>query len=494
MVRAVNEAPRTKPELLPTGAKIARQAFWAAADNWTQQASQLIAFLVIGNIVGPDLFGAMAMAFVYVLFVHAFLVDGFSEAIVQRQRIEPAHFDAAFWLLLTLGIVATGASYFGAVLVAAFFGQEVLVEIVRWLSLSFVIVGVCSLQQNILRRRLAFRALAVRSFVAYGGSAVIGIVLAFRGYGLWSLIIYQLSQRALDLLMLSLQCHWRPRLRYSAAHLKDLVHFGVNNTGFRVISYVGQQVERILVGLFLGATEIGLYGMARRIVNNASYAMTGVLNNVVLSVLSRQQKDSALLKRTLSKATHLTSLVTFPAFGGLTVVAPDLIRAMLRPEWGGLVVIVQILSFSGISHCLSFYLGTALRAVGRADLIFRLSVVTISVRVIVAFIVVRHGLVTMAIASVALTVLAVPLLFRLVARQVGVATYSYMRGLVPAAAATLVMMGCVTATDRLLMPSTLSSGVQTILLIIEGVVVYGLAVLVVARKDVIDVWQQLRAG
>jgi PST family polysaccharide transporter len=478
-----------------TGRKIAHQTFWAATDNWTQQGGQLIAFLVIGNILGPELFGIMGMAHLFVMFMLAFLVNGFSEAIVQRQQLEEEHLDAAFWLLLGLGFLATGISYYGAELMAALFQQELLVDIVRWLSLSFLIAGANSLQQCILRRQLAFHALAVRSIVAYGGSMVIGIVLALRGYGLWSLVVYYLSQRVLETVTLSLYCRWMPRLRLSWPHLRDLISFGLNNTGFRVLGFVGQHVERLIVGFFLGATDLGIFSMARKIVNSASNGLTGVLNNVVMSVLARVQDDKERLKAIVTRATHLTSLVAFPAFGGLIVVAPELIRAMLRPEWQGLVIVLQILCFNGLWQCMTFYLFTTLRALGRADLSFRMSCVTVTVRTVAALLIVGYGLVPLAFSSVVISLVGAPVLFHLVARRVGLSSGAYLRGLAPAVLATLLMMACVAATDRLLLvPAKLSYGTQTILLISVGIVAYLLAVFVIARREIVDVWRQIRAS
>jgi PST family polysaccharide transporter len=493
MWAAVNSTPETKSGPKLTGGRIARHALWAAADNWTQQAGQLVAFLVIGNIVGPELFGIMAMAHLYIQFVHAFLVDGLSEAIVQRKEIEVGHLDAAFWALLVLGILATGLSYFAADLVAAFFGRDALVEVVRWSSVSFIIVGVTSVQQCILRRHLAFHSLAIRSFVTYSASAAVGIVLALRGYGLWSLVIYYLSQRVLDLLMLTIGSRWWPRFRCSRAHLRDLLHFGVHNMGVRVVAFVGLQAERIIVGFFLGATELGLFGMARRIVNSASYALTGVTNSVMLAVLSRQQMDKRALNRTLKNTTQVMSLVTFPAFIGLILVAPDVIKAALRPEWQGLTVILQIISFNGLWHCITFYLGTALRALGRADLTFRFACVSVSVRVVVSLLIVRYGLEAIALSSVIITLLAAPALLYLVARHAAISPASYLRSFVPAVIATLFMAACVAATDRLLLgSSTLSSGLQAVLLIATGVVAYALALLVTARQLITTIWRQIR--
>jgi O-antigen/teichoic acid export membrane protein len=316
-----------------------------------------------------------------------------------------------------------------------------------------------------------------------------------RGYGLWSLVAYYLSQRLLEAIVLTFFCRWMPRLRLSRSHLRDLVSFGVNNTGFRVVAFVGQHVERLAVGYFLGATDLGIFGMARKIVNSASNGLTGVLSGIVMAILSRVQDDRQRVRETMMRATQLTSLIVFPAFGGLIVVAPYFVRTMLRPEWQGLTIVLQILCFNGMWQCMTFYLFTTLRALGRADLSFRLSCVTVSVRAAASLLIVTQGLVPLAISSVVITLLGVPMLFHLVAHRIGLSSFAYLRGLAPALLATFIMMACVVIADRfLLLPQAISSGAEMFVLISVGILTYVPAVLAVARREVVDVWKQIRTS
>jgi PST family polysaccharide transporter len=243
---------------------IAKGAVWAAVDNWTQQFAQLITFLVIGNIVGPEVFGTLAIAIIYVLFIQAFLVEGFSESIVQRAEIEREHVEAAFWSLTGLGLVAVAVSFPAAGLIASAFSKPVLVEVIRWLSINFFFTGASSVLQSRMRRDLNFRLLAIRTVVANGTASAVGITLAVQGFGIWSLVVYHLCWRVLDFLMLSVLSLWLPRLRFFRRHFGDLFHFGAHITAARVVYFFNHQIDRLLVGYVLGATALGHFGMARR--------------------------------------------------------------------------------------------------------------------------------------------------------------------------------------------------------------------------------------
>src|SRR5690606_6830430 len=141
-----------------------------------------------------------------------------------------------------------------------FFSEPLLVPVIQWLSISFVFVGAASFFRGKLRRELNFRALAIRSVIVNVGSAGLGIGLALAGHGIWSLVAYQLCLRILDFLLLLMLCRWLPRLQVSWRHLGDLSGFGTNTVASRLVDAVALQGDRIIIGYFLDATTLGLYG------------------------------------------------------------------------------------------------------------------------------------------------------------------------------------------------------------------------------------------
>lgn len=467
-----------------SASRIARGTIWAALDNWTQQLSQLVAFIVIGNIVGPEVFGIMAMAMLYVLFAHALLVDSFAEAIVQRLDVDREHLEAAFWFLAIVGVAATGISFLAARWVAYGFSQPVLTEVVRWLSISFVIVGPSSLLQSKLRREFDFRALAGRSILAYGGAAAVGILLAQLGYGLWSLVVYQLSLRALDFLALLCISRWRPRPRFSWRHFRDLVAFGLGNIGNRLLGLLAEHADRILVGYFLGPLAIGVYAIANRVVDGASNALAGVMHTVAFSTFARLQDDRKQLHEAILSATHLASLIVFPVFAGLGLVAPVLVDLVLGDEWrpaGTIITILSVACVAGFTFPASYLLVSALMALGRADQVFLMGIVTVVLRTGFCLWAVQYGVLAVAVAITAFEFVAVPIRFYLVNRQIKLDFSAYFRNMGPAAVATLLMAVCVFTVH--LLTRSMDPMAAVVLLVAVGVASYSAALLVVARPS-----------
>ncbi len=464
---------------------IAKGTAWAAIDNWTQQVFQLVTFLIIGNILGPDIYGTMVIALLYVLFIQAFLVEGFSQSIVQRAEIEREHVEAAFWSLTGLGLIAVALSFPAAGLVASVFSKPVLVEVIRWLSISFLFAGASSVLQSRLRRDLNFRALALRSVVAYGSAAAVGITLAVMGYGIWSLVVYHLWLSILDFLMLNLLTRWLPRPRFSQRHFGDLFHFGAHITAARIVNFFNSQIDRLLVGYVLGTTALGHFGMARRVVDGATFGLAGVMNTVALSVLSRLQDDRERLVQAFRSATHFISLIIFPAFAGLALVAPILVDAFLRPEWRPMGGVLQILSLGAMVVSLNWVLGAIIRATGRADLSFRISVFSTVLKIVLCVLAVPFGIEAVAVAFVIVPLSVHPIMLYFVRKIIGVRFQEIAAELAPAAVSTVIMSTCVAAAHMVL-TGHLSNGAELGALVAVGVVTYGAALFVTARRSLVQ--------
>ena len=458
---------------------------WAAIDNWTQQLAQLITFLVIGNIVGPEVFGTLAIAIIYVLFIQAFLVEGFSESIVQRAEIEREHVEAVFWFLAAMGMVAVAVSFVAAGLVATVFSKPVLVEVIRWLSITLLFAGASSVLQSKLRRDLNFRALAVRTVVANGTASAVGIVLAVMGYGIWSLVVYHLCWRILDFLMLSILTRWRPRLRFSRRHFGELFHYGAHITAVRVVYFFNHQIDRLLVGYILGTTALGHFGMARRVSDGAIYGLAGVVYTVTFPVLSRLQDDRERLAQAVRSGLHFASVIMFPAFSGLALVAPVLVGAVLREEWRPMGVVLQILALSGLIMSVSYILATTIYAKGRADLSFRISLLATFLKIVMCLLVVQFGIKAVAVVNIIVPLSILPLQYYFFHKMVGVRLQEIAAELVPAAVSTAIMSACVMATHMVL-TGRISDGAELAALVAVGVASYGAALFVTARPSLLQ--------
>ena len=230
---------------------------WTLIQSLAAQLSTFVIFLVLARLLTPEDFGVVALAHVSVSVFKLFVGQGLSAAIVQRSEVEPEHLDTVFWLNAALGLVAVLIVVGLAGWFAEIYEQQDIEAIMLWLSIGLLFTALSPVQESILRRRLNFRSLALRTMVGEPVGGAVGITMAVMGFGFWSLVARELVASSVRLLILWFSSDWRPQFRVSLRHLKDLLGFGLNMLGANVLSFANKQLDNFLVGYFLGVAALG---------------------------------------------------------------------------------------------------------------------------------------------------------------------------------------------------------------------------------------------
>lgn len=465
--------------------RLARSMFWATVDNWTAQAAQLVTFLWVGNILGPTAVGVMGIALILVVFAQQLLVDSLSEPLVQRAAMDPRHVEATFWALLALGVGMMLVIEALAGPIAAFFGEPLVEDAVRVLALTFVLFGPSSTFQAVLQRDLRFRALAFRSFAVHAVATPACIAMAHAGFGVWSLIFYNTLIHVLEFVALAVALRWVPGLRFSRRHFAEVWSYGKHNLKFRIVGYIATNAERVVIGYFLGPTALGLFSLARRIVDSIEYALTGVMSGVMLAAFSRAQDDRTALGALLGQTTSLAGVVIVPAFVGLAAVAPVLVEALLRPQWLPIVELVQILSLYGLLCFDAYFHSTLLRSLGRVDLVYRFGLLVAVLQLVAFLAAVRFGLEAMAWSIVVVNAASLPVLYRMSSAYVPSAVAGRLAAYGPPVLAAAAMAVAVLGLSRWL--GALEPPARLVAVVAWGFLTYWLVLAVLRPRAVFGI-------
>src|SRR5688500_2414099 len=239
--------------------RAAKGIFWSVIQKWGRAAISILTFVVLSRLLAPEAFGLVALATVFTVFIELFLDQGFGAAIVQRAELEPEHLDTAFWINILTGILLTVGLIAASGLVAATFDEPRLAPILKWLSFSFILSSLTSTQVSILQRKLAFTNLAARSLIATVVGGVVGISMAFAGFGVWSLVGQDLASGVAGVIVLWHASDWRPGFKVSMRHYKDLFSFGVSIVGNHALTVLLRRSDDLLTGFFLGPVLLVFY-------------------------------------------------------------------------------------------------------------------------------------------------------------------------------------------------------------------------------------------
>jgi PST family polysaccharide transporter len=337
---------------------------WAFALTWGQRGITTVFTILLAAILGPEAFGIVAMAGVFISFVWLVQEQGVTTAIVQRADLEREHLDSAFWINLVF-CIALGS------LIVALSGWWAAVNdvpeleaVVSVLSLELVIWGLGIVQQAILQRELQFRKLALRTNLAALLGGVAGLASALSGLGVWSIVVQQLTLSVTAVVFMWAVSDWRPRFRFSRRHARDIFGFStsvfVANTG----GFVSRRGDVLLMGLFFGPTVVGVYRLADRFVDAVMELTTRPIGLVSLPHFSRLQHDREALRETVGTCMRLVMLTTVPALLVLAA-SSEYVLAIIGPEWEVGADAMKLLCIVGIVKGLVHFTGPLLFAVAR---------------------------------------------------------------------------------------------------------------------------------
>ena len=454
----------------------ARGIAWTAAQNWGTRVVSLLVLLVLARLLEPKVFGLVAMASVFTALVRIFVDQGFGDAIVQRAKLEPGHLDTAFWIGIVSGVLLTLGGVAASGLVADLFDEPELAPIVGWLSLSFVIVALSSTQRAILRRQLAFKSLAARTLVGAIAGGIVAVTMAFMGLGVWRLVAQSLVGGIVATVVLWRVSDWRPGFGVSTRHFRELFGFSINILGSKLLNFFNRHTDDLLIGFFLGPIALGYYTIAYSLLRVMTGLLTNTVSSVAFPVFSRLQDNAEKMRRGFYQATRYTSLISIPAFIGISIVASEFVPAVYGPNWMPSIPVMQVLAFIGILHSVFYFNTAVIVAAGRPT--WRLGLVLMNaVSNVIAFaIAVRWGIVAVALAYVIRGYLLSPVALLAVRHLIRIDPKTYLRQYVPPVIASLAMVALVSALKYVLKDEP-GAHWQLALYVIAG----GLAYLVTLR-------------
>ncbi|WP_416670033.1 lipopolysaccharide biosynthesis protein [Egbenema bharatensis] len=461
--------------------KAVKGVLWSAIQNWGSQAGALIIFFVLARLLEPEAFGLVALANVFLAFMQIFLNQGFAQALIQREDLEPEHLDTAFWINFGIGIILTALTLGTANQVAIGFNEPQLAPLLRGLSIVFLINSLSGVQQATLERKFAFKAIAFRWLLGTIVGGVVGVGMALYGLGVWSLVGQQVVQELVGVSTLWFASDWRPGFRFSIPHLRQLWGFGVNILAFNFLSFFNTRADDFLIGYFLGTVALGYYSIAYRILGVLTQLLVNTSNQVALPSFARLQTDLDRFRNAFYTVTQLTSLIAFPTFLGVAVLAPELILLMFGDQWEPSIVVMQILAFMGIVRAVTHFKSSVFLAMGKPAWRLWLGLLNAVISPISFLIAVQWGIVAVAFAYVIRGYLVFPVGQWAVSRLIHVPLISYLRQFVAPLVSSLVMAVVILITkqwigDRVLPIVTLGTG------IVVGTLVYGITIRLLSPK------------
>jgi O-antigen/teichoic acid export membrane protein len=468
------------------GRAAVRGLAWTMLRSISSRLVGSVVFVVLARLLDPKAFGTVALASVFLVFMSLLVESGFGEAVIQRKQVTEVDLNTAFWVNNAFGVALALTMIACAGPLGTLFDQPELAPVLRGLSPVFVLAGLASIPQALLRRALQFRQIALRGLAGTVVGGAVGVGMALGGLGVWSLVGQILANALVGTVVLWLACSWRPGATVSRSSLVELVRFGANILGERMALFASRRSDDFLIGVVLGPVALGLYTAAYRILLVMTEMIIWTMEGVAFPVFSRLQGDPERRKRAFYMVTQFCSAVATPAFLSLAVLAPELTRLAFGPKWTAAIPVMQVLALVGIPHSVTYLNKAVVNAGGRPNLSLRVAVLTAIVNVVAFVLVVRWGILAVATSYVVCSYVLTPVSFWSVTRVVDVEAKPYLRLFVAPTVSGLVMLLSLLSAKAALADEVTGIALIVALLLVAATV-YSLMLYLTARPFVLSV-------
>ena len=448
---------------------------WGAIDQAVQIAVRIGATIALARLLTPSDIGIMGLASIVLALGSVIVGLGVSDALIQRRDLDMKYVTVGFTISTASGVVATLATILLSGPLAGLFDEPSLRGVLIAVSSIFFLSGVERPPNDMLVRQMRFRDYYLSSTIATIASAVIGVGAAFANAGVWALVAMAISESFFATVfawVFALRAKvWLPIFGWDRRRARELVNFGAYVAGGRVIAFARGNADNFAVGRVLGATSLGFYSLAYRLIIMPAVRVTMVLGATAFSVFSTLQDDIPKIRSGLAKANAYVALVCFPATIGIGLAAPLLVPVVFGDEWTPAVRTLEILSLLGPYYGFISLDGSVFQAVGRPRLQFGVLVLDLALVIPAIAIGVRHGLTGVAIGVVIApyVTLVVRLIIRM--RLLQTTLVSQLRPVLPATVATICMVA-VTLPARFWLEDRLSESAALLVVVALGAGVY----------------------
>ncbi len=355
--------------------KILSSLFWKLMEQGGAQGIQFLLAIVLARLLLPEDYGIIALVTIFIIIANVFVQSGFSTALIQKKDANETDFSSVFYLSLFVAGLLYVILFFTAPLIAAFYNESQLIPVLRVLSATLFLGAFNSIQNAVIARNMQFKKLFISSVVAIIVSGVVGIFMAYKGFGVWALVVQQLTNRLLVILILWFIVKWRPRLLFSFERVKGLFSYGWKLLVSSLIDNLYMNLRSLIVGKIYNAEMLGFFNRGKQFPALIVTNINGSIQSVMFPVLSSQQDNRPRVKDMVRRSIVTSSFILLPIMVGLAIIAEPLVRILLTEKWLPCVPFLQIFCASYALWPIHTANLQAINALGRSDIFLKLEII-----------------------------------------------------------------------------------------------------------------------
>ena len=365
---------------------------WTFGQQVSVQFINFIETIFLARLLLPSEFGLIGMLAIFIAIGNTLIDGGLTSSLIRTENADEKDYSTVFFINLMGSIVIYFILFFTAPFIASFYKQPILTALIRVYTLTFIIRAFSSVQMTKLTKELNFKLQMTIQIPSEILGSALGIILAWSGFGVWSLVWMNVFQATIYSIQLWIRIGWRPEFLFNKELFKHHFGFGYKLTLSGLIDTIYQNLYTLIIGKFFSAAQVGYYTYSMTLRQLPIQNVSGALNKVTYPIFSSIQNDDTRLKRAYKMLMQQVIFWIAPVMILLSIIAEPLFRFLLTEKWLPAVPYFQILCWAGILYPLQAYNLNILKVKGRSDLFLRLEIIKKAYAVIGVFCVIQFGI------------------------------------------------------------------------------------------------------
>ena len=354
---------------------IIKSFLWKLFERLSAQLIQFVVTIVLARLLLPSEYGIIALIAIFIQLCDVIIDGGLNTALIQKKDADNTDFSTIFYFSLSMALVLYGVMYVSATPIAHFYDQPELVPVVRVLSLSLPFYAFNSIQRAYVSRNMLFRRLFYSSLGAIILSGVLGIHMAYHGYGVWALVVQNISSQAFTTLIMWFTIRWRPIMMFSTERFRGLFNYGWKIFGANFITAIFVNARKIVIGKIFAPASLAYYDKGEQLPYIVMSNIFTSVQTILLPTFSEAQDDRPRVKAMMRRSTKLSCFFIYPLMVWMIVAAKPLVVFLLTEKWLPVVPFVQILCVANFFRPITLSNWEAIKALGYSGITLKLEII-----------------------------------------------------------------------------------------------------------------------
>lgn len=369
---------------------------WRFGERCGAQIVTFVVSVVLARILRPEDYGTIALVTVFTTIMQVFVDSGLGTALIQKRNADDLDFSSVFYFNFVVCLILYAGMFVAAPFIAEFYNDKQLIPIVRVISLTIIISGIKGIQQSYVSRNMLFKRFFYATLGGTVFSAFLGIGMAYAGCGVWAIVAQQLSNTAIDTLILWLTVKWRPKKMFSWYRLKNLLSYGWKLLASSLLDTIYNNLRNLIIGKIYSAADLAYYNQGDKFPKLVVTNINTSIDSVLLPTMSQAQEEHGRVKNMTRRAIKISTYIMAPLMVGMAVCAESIVDIVLTNKWLPCVPFLRVFCISYMFWPIHTANLNAIKAMGRSDLFLKLEIVKKIIGVILLIITMRISVEAMA--------------------------------------------------------------------------------------------------